>query len=220
MRGRTRVIALVAVAMGAWTLASLWRVGLRIEGPPAKVRYAFVLDGQGPNGVRVRHALELLHSGRVDTVVVSGSPVGIDVHYSTVWIHDLELDSAERSRIVELRSRSMSTQDEARLADSVFAALGQDSVVVVTSDFHAWRAASVFRTVTRGRVAYGWSPATDPFWAMGLFDRGAAKMRAEEWTKRLTWTLVESWLARKDPVPVAKMVRGSEVGRFPPPHRR
>jgi hypothetical protein len=175
------------------------------------------MDGQGPSGVRVPHALAMMREGLVDTVVVSGSQVGSDAHYSTVWVRELDLTEAERGRILELRSKSRSTQDEARLADSVFAALGADSVIVVTSDFHAWRTASTYRTVTRGRTVFSFEAAADPFWAMGWLDRGGAKMRAEEWAKRITWTLVECWLAGAQPLPVNRLVRGEEVGTFPPP---
>lgn len=203
--------------MVIWIAASLWRAGFHASPSLAKARYAFVMDGQGPNGARVPYALELLRAGKVDSVVVSGSQVGSNLHFSTVWVRDLELTASERGRFLELRSNSKSTQDEARLADSVFAALGADSVLVVTSDFHAWRAASIYRRVTRGKTVFCLCEAADPFWALGMFDRSGAKMRAEEWAKRITWTLVESWLAGPRPIPPNRMVRGDEVGTFPAP---
>lgn len=215
--GAKPALLLLGTVSLVWILASFWRAGVRLEEAPPRTRYAFVLDGQGPRGVRVRHALELLREGRVDSVVVSGSPAGRDVSYSTLWVRELELTDQERGRFLELRSESRSTQDEARLADSVFASLGADTVVVVTSDFHVWRASSVFRIVNPGRVVFRWSAATDPFWASGLFHRDGAKMRAEEWTKRITWSLVESWLAKRSGTPAVRMVRGEEVGHFPPP---
>ncbi|MBK9577352.1 MAG: YdcF family protein [Fibrobacterota bacterium] len=210
-------VAVAGTVLGLWALVSLWHAGFRSAPTPSKARYAFVMDGQGPSGVRVPHALVMLRAGVVDSVVVSGSPVGSDVHYSTVWVRELELSASERGRILELRSRSRSTQDEARLADSVFAALGADSVIVVTSDYHAWRTASTYRTVARGKTVFSFEAAADPFWAMGWFDRGGAKMRAEEWAKRITWTLVECWLVGAQPLPVNRLVRGEEVGTFQPP---
>lgn len=203
--------------LALWAAISLWRAGFASPATPAKARYALVMDGQGPNGARVPYGLALLRAGIVDTLVVSGSQAGSDVHYSTLWVRELDLTEAERGRVLELRSNSTSTQDEARLADSLFAALGADSVIVVTSDYHAWRTASVFRAVARHKTVFSVSPAADPFWAMGWANRECAKMHVQEWAKRISWALVERWTVRGGWIPASRLVRGGEMGLFPPP---
>lgn len=213
---RKTLLALLVVLI-LWAGVSLWRAGTCFAARPSKARYALVMDGQGPNGIRVPFGLALLRGGIVDTLVVSGSQAGSDVHYSTLWVRELELTEAERGRVLELRSNSTSTQDEARLADSLFSSVGADSVIVVTSDYHAWRTASVFRAVAHHRTVFSLSPAPDPYWAMGWADREGAKMHVQEWAKRISWVLIERWTIRAGRIPVSRLVRGEEMGRFPPP---
>jgi len=182
---------------------------------PAHVRHAMVLDGQGPSGSRALEGLRLLREGRTDTLVLSGVAIGGGYFYSMIWARMLPLTSSERGRVLELRSDCNSTQDEATLAASVFS--GDDTVLVVTNAFHAWRAASVFRRHSRSGTVFRVHSVGDEVWDRGWSDREARKMRFLEWTKRAVWVLWEQWLPVRAVPTWHELVRGEALGRFPPP---
>ena len=202
----------------AWTGISCWRAGaLRPADPlPRHVRHAMVLDGQGVSGSRAFEGLRLLREGSVDTLVLSGVQIGGGFFYSMVWARMLPLAPSERSRVLELRSDCHSTQNEAILADSVFHALGDDTVVVVTSSYHVWRAASIFRRRSRSGTVFVVHGADDPYWDLGWSDRESCKMRFLEWTKRSVWVLWEQWAPAPKEFPASQFARGVDVGRIPP----
>ncbi|HXP90435.1 MAG TPA: ElyC/SanA/YdcF family protein [Fibrobacteria bacterium] len=216
-RIRIRTAGALALAVVVWTGISALRAGV-FRGPdpmPGHVRHAMVLDGQGPSGERAMEGLRMLREGRTDTLVLSGVEIGGGFFYSMLWVRMLPLSGAERDRVVELRSSCTSTQDEARLAASVFT--GDDTVLVVTSAFHAWRAASIFRGRAGSGTVFRVHAVGDGVWDRGWSDREARKMRFLEWTKRIFWVLWEQWLpVRGDPA-WHEFVRGHELGRFPPP---
>lgn len=215
-QGAIRLFAMAAVL---WTAISAWKAGaFRPPDPlPGHVRHALVLDGQGPAGSRAEKGLDLLRRHLADTLVLSGTDVGGGVVYSMIWARMLPLDSLDRTRTVELRSGSSSTQDEARLADSLFHRMGDDTVMVVTSSFHAWRTASVFRRIARSGTVFVVVPSPDPVWDKGWMDREGRKMHLMEWTKRLYWTLWERWSPVQGPLPWHAFARGAELGRLPEP---
>jgi len=182
---------------------------------PGHMRHAMVLDGQGPSGSRALEGLRLLRQGRIDTLVLSGVEIGGGYFYSMLWSRMLPLTQAERTRVLELRSVCNSTQDEASLADSVFS--GDDTVLVVTSAFHAWRAASIFRRRSRSRAVFRVHATGDEVWDRGWSDRESRKMRFLEWTKRTVWVLWEQWLPVRGAPARHEFARGEALGRFPPP---
>jgi len=210
---------LVGLALIVWTGFSVFEAGAfrAPDALPSHVRHVLVLDGQGPTGNRALEGLRLLRDRRADTLVLSGTEVGGGIVYSMIWSRMLPLDSSDRTRTLELRSGSSSTQDEARLADSLFHALGDDTVMVVTSAFHAWRAGSVFRRVGRSGTVFVVVPAPDPIWDKGWRDREGLKMRLMEWTKRLHWTVYEQWRPIHGSRPWHLFARGADLGRFPEP---
>lgn len=212
-------VALAICLAAAWTGLSCWRAGvLRPSDPlPRHVRHAMVLDGQGASGSRASEGLRLLREGSIDTLVLSGVQLGGGLVYSMIWARMLPLSPSERSRVLELRSQCHSTQDEATLADSVFHALGDDTVVVITSDYHVWRAASIFRRRSRSGTVFVLHGADDPYWDLGWSNRESRKMRFLEWTKRLVWVLGEQWMSAPREFPTPEFARGQEVGRIPPP---
>ena len=218
MAGRGGLRHLLGMAFAAWCAVSAFRAGvLRDATPlPRHAKYAVVLDGQGSSGSRANRGLELLRQGRVDTLVLSGVPVGGGVFYSMIWARMLPLDSAERGRVLEMRSGSSGTRDEARLIDSIFGSSREDTVVVVSSAYHVWRTASILRRVAKGKAAFAVAGAEDPVWNRGLRDREGQKMRLQEWTKRLHWTLYEQWTEPRSPLPWAGIARGAELGLVPP----
>jgi len=216
MDGRLAGAVGSALAVLLWTVVSASRAGV-FRGPdplPGHVRHAMVLDGQGPSGERASEGLRLLRGGRTDTLVLSGVAIGGGFFYSMLWVRMLPLSGAERDRVVELRSVCTSTQDEARLAASVFS--GDDTVLVVTSAFHAWRAASIFRRRAGSGTVFRVHAVGDEVWDRGWSDREGRKMRFLEWTKRAVWVLWEQWLPAGGEPAWHQFVGGAALGRFPP----
>lgn len=219
-RKRTR-IAVFAVAIVAWGCVSWWRADVpSAHRPlPAHLRWGFVLDGQSPDGNRVAAGLGLLRAGRIDTLVVSGVPIAGGVFTSMIWVRQAPLDSADRGRVLEMRSASSSTMDEARVMERFFRGRGVDSALVVTSDFHVWRAASIFEKVSDGGVAWFFHGAPDSRWNGQAGDRERFKSRLMEWTKRASWCLWERWkpVDPEDPIRPHGLVGGPGLGRLPEP---
>jgi hypothetical protein len=186
---------------------------------PKHVRYGFVLDGQSPDGLRVGKGYELLHQGIIDTLLVSGVEIGGGVHFSTIWVRMLPLVGKERERVLEVRSTCSSTLDEARMMDLYFGERKVDSAIVVTSDFHVWRAASIFAKASQGRRRWFFQGAPDSRWDGGWSDREGLKARFFEGAKRITWVLFEQWKGAPPTVSVHSnsIVRGEELGRLPAP---
>lgn len=186
---------------------------------PRHLRYGFVLDGQSPDGFRVREGYELLHKGVIDTLIVSGVGVGGGVHFSTIWVRMLPLDTKEKTRVLEMRSACTSTLDEARMLDAFFEERKVDSAVVITSGFHVWRAASIFAKVSQGRRKWFFQGAPDSRWDGGWIDREGLKARFYEGSKRITWVLFEQWktVSRTAPLPAYSIARGDDLGRMPAP---
>lgn len=210
------LLGLVAFTAVGWWHATATETDTPL---PARLRYGFVLDGQSPDGFRVREGHELLRKGVIDTLIVSGVPVGGGVHYSTIWVRMLPLDAAEKTCVVEMRSTCSSTWDEARMLEAFFEERKVDSAVVVTSGFHVWRAASIFAKVSQGRRKWFFQAAPDSRWDGGWTDREGLKARFYEGSKRITWVLFEQWkpVSRTAPVPGYSIARGEDLGRMPAP---
>jgi hypothetical protein len=215
--GKERIAGAKILALTAllWAGLSASRAGVFREPDPlpGHVRHAMVLDGQGPSGSRSLEGLRLLREGWTDTLVLSGVEIGGGFFYSMLWVRMLPLSRAERERVVELRSDCTSTQDEARVAASVFS--GDDTVLVVTSAFHAWRAASIFRRRAGSGTVFRVHATGDEVWDRGWSDREGRKMRFLEWNKRVVWVLWEQWLPARGEPAWHESVRGAMLGQIP-----
>ena len=213
-----RILAAAALAFTLWSAASLWRADPPAihRPPPTHLRYAFVLDGQSPDGFRTAKALELLRGGVVDTLLVSGVELGGGIHFSTIWVRMLPLSDAERGRVLEIRSACTSTRDEARMMEAFFRERRVDSALVVTSAFHLWRAASIFENASGSRTTWFFAGAHDSRWDEGWKGREGLKAHLLEWTKRTTWILWEQWKTPRESVKSGTIARGEDLGRFPP----
>lgn len=205
------VLAFALLACGA--LAALvfgvgmtWSSMVRDDGPAAHARWTLVLDGWAPEGERAEKGLELLRAGRTDSLLLSGSRVAKELWTSTFHFHGLAVDSTLRGRVGELRHLGLSTLDEAFAATAFFRSRGQDTVLIVTSDYHTDRAASIFAQVAGGKPVYLVVPALETRFA-GPWSREHSKTWLLEATKRLHWALLERWrtspLAPGEASPVA-----------------
>lgn len=218
---RRTSFAIAVLAVAAWCCASWWFADVPgAHRPlPERVRWGFVLDGQSPDGNRVAAGLRLLRAGRIDTLAVSGVPIAGGVYTSMIWVRQAPLDPGVLGKVFEMRSGSSSTMDEARVMDDFFRRRGIDSALVVTSDFHVWRAASIFEKVSDGGIAWFFHGAPDSRWNGLAGDRERFKSRLMEWTKRASWSLWERWkpVDPEDPIRPHGLVGGPGLGRLPEP---
>lgn len=185
---------LVAIPAALWWGVGLsWSAMTRDDTPRAgHVRWAFVLDGWVPQGERLSKGLDLLRSGQADSVLVSGSRLAPGLWASTIQIRGQAPDSTLMGRIAELRHDATSTMAEAQAATAFFRSRGVDTVLLVTSDYHTDRAASIFATVGDGKPLFLAVPATEARFAES-WSRERTKIWLLEATKRLHWALLERW---------------------------
>ena len=184
-----------------------------------RARWTFVLDGGGPKGERIAKGLELARSGQTDSVLVSGSRVAPDLWASIIHIRTQKIEPSLLRRIAELRHDGTSTLQEAQAATAFFRARGVDTVLVVTTDYHTDRAASIFARVAQGDPIYLAVPAIESRFAQG-WDRERSKTWLLEASKRLWWASFERWttspLDSAHPPRVAwQSVVGDSVGLSP-----
>lgn len=194
-----RWLVLVGVLLACGGIASLvfgvgllWSSMVRDDGPATRARWTLVLDGWVPEGERGWKGMELLRAGRTDSVLLSGSRVAKALWSSTIHFHGLAPDSSLRGRLGELRHNGLSTLEESYAATAFFRERGVDTVLLVTSDYHTDRAASIFARVAGGKPVYLIVPAFEARFAVP-WSREHSKTWLLESTKRLHWSLVERW---------------------------
>ncbi len=210
----------ILVFLILWGMVGFWKASNPRRPLPAHARYGFILDGQSPDGYRVASGLDWLRQGKIDTLIVSGVELGGGVYFSMIWVHNLPLVGKDKEHIVEMRSSCTSTMEEARMMDAFFRERKIDTAVVITSEFHVWRAASIFEKVSQGKIQWFFRGAPDARWDAPWGDREMFKAHLLEWTKRITWVLWEQWkpLDRQSPVKSHSLHGGEELGRMPPPN--
>lgn len=202
-RGRLRLpvpivaalLLLAAVPAGLWWGVGLsWNSMVRSDAP-AHARWALVLDGWVPGGERVARGLALARAGTTDSVLVSGTRIAPGLWGSTLQILAIHPEPALAGRIAELRHQANSTIEESRHAIAFFRSRGVDTVLLVTSDYHSDRAASIFAKLAEGHPVALSVPAVEVRFAGG-WDRERRKTWLLEASKRLHWSLYERWALR------------------------
>ena len=155
MRRPLLLIALAAVAVLA--IASVPLFILYDDDRVAKADAVIVLAGEKR---RLPIALELLQRDVAPVLVISD---GLDPR----WTQANRLCRyGDPERIVCLRPEPYSTRGEARMAARLARQRGWDSLVVVTSRFHLFRARLLFERCFQGRLALVGSP--NPGWRLPL----------------------------------------------------
>lgn len=203
---------LVAGTAIGWA-ATHWQA-LVEDTPGARARWAVTLAGEGSGEVdRTERAIELLKQHRVDSIVTSGTPVVANTFMSSVILSGEPLSTEERQHFMEARHASNSTLEEACALVPALRALGADTVLLITSNFHSHRAANIFRAVAQGKpviipVASNWTRFDN-----GWKDREAAKAWFMEWCKTLWWTFVDSRKERPLRADAVQIVRYPEAGK-------
>ena len=202
----------VAGAAFGWA-ATHWQA-LVEDTPGARARWAVTLAGEGNGEVdRTDRAIELLKQHRVDSIVTSGTPVVANTFISSVILSGEPLSTEERQHFLEGRHLSSSTLEEARALVPALRALGADTVLLITSNFHSHRAATIFRAVAQGKpviipVASNWTR-----FGNGWKDREAAKTWFMEWSKTLWWFLIDRRGDLSLHEGAAQIVRYPEAGK-------
>lgn len=188
----TMVTILLAIPAGLWWGAGLsWNAMVRSDAP-VHTRWTVVLDGWVPGGERLARGLALARTGMTDSVLVSGTRIAPGLWGSTLQILATPPDSTLSGRIAELRHQANSTIEESRAAIAFFRSRGVDTVLLVTSDYHSDRAASIFEQLADGHPAVLSVPAVEARFAGG-WDRERLKLWLLEATKRAHWSLYERW---------------------------
>lgn len=224
-RGRSALVAilglglalLVAIPAGLWWgLGLSWSSMVRSDAP-AHARWALVLDGWVPGGERVARGLALARAGTTDSVLVSGTLTAPGLWGSTLQLLAIHPEPGLAGRVAELRHQANSTIEESRYAISFFRSRGVDTVLLVTSDYHSDRAASIFAKLAEGRPVALSVPAIETRFAGG-WDRERLKTWLLEATKRVHWSLYERWVLREaDSAAAASwtVALGAEAGTSP-----
>jgi len=198
-RGRILRLALLILLPLALLLGLFFGIGftwqrmVRDGAGKTHARWALVLDGWVPDGERALRGYALARAGQADSVLLSGSKVGPGVWASTFQFRALGLPKELSGRFGELRHGAHSTIEEAQAATLFFRARRVDTVLLVTSDYHTDRAASVFHRVSGGKPLFLVTPAIEERFAHG-WDRERLKTWLLESTKRLEWFSVEKWV--------------------------
>jgi uncharacterized SAM-binding protein YcdF (DUF218 family) len=112
--------------------------------PPVKADAALVLAGDG-RGNRIRTAAELVRSGYVPKVIVSGPMSWYGVNEADLAIRFVISKGYPSDWFEPLKIRALSTEEEAREVGRELERRGIRRLLIVTSDFHTARAGKIFR---------------------------------------------------------------------------
>jgi hypothetical protein len=133
---------------------------------------------------------------------------------SSVLAAHLPQGTEEKRRVLEIHHNSHSTLEEARALIPQLRTMGADTILLVTSNYHTRRAASIFRSVANGNpVILPVASSCKPF-QTGWNDREGSKLWFSEWSKTLWWQVVDRW-SDKSPIPNAAVtLRYPETGKL------
>lgn len=153
--GAWSAAALLALALVFYILAGRTGHWLVQDDTYAHVRYAVVLDGQGPDLERNTFAAGLLADKKADTLIVLGRRIFRDRSAVDFYVPDLlRQGPVDAGRILVLRHDDPSTLEEAY---SLIPALKQrkaDTVLLITATPASRRAALIFNTLSEGTPVF------------------------------------------------------------------
>jgi uncharacterized SAM-binding protein YcdF (DUF218 family) len=188
-RGRVWLAILgMAVLMGAFAIAAagpvlsppiLQALGdfLIVRDPLGPADVVIAVSGDG-TGERARTAAAILLSGDAQWLILSGSRAGAAPGGATEAMRRVALRAGVPEHKILLDDRSASTRDNARRSARLMHARGLRSAIVVTSPYHARRAAWIFGSEFRARgLSVRIRPADNSFfnvreWWLRDRDRG------------------------------------------------
>lgn len=154
-----------------------------------------VLNGESDR--RPALGVELLRQGYAHRVLLDASQDTRVYHLTQAqiaeeYIRTLPPEIAGAVSVCALSA--LSTREEARQVRHCLDAVGAHSVLVVTSEYHTRRAASIFRHVLSDRTI-GVAGAVEPeeFGVLWWRHRQWAKTTVAEWTRLFWWECVDRW---------------------------
>lgn len=187
---KLRIVALAVLLI--WLVARCDR--FLVVDDPQKSDVIVVLAGE--TNSRPARALELLQQNYAKNVVIDvqadsrmfGTTV---VELAQKWAASLP----QAAQVSVCPIRGLSTKAEALEAGECAKRVGAGSILLVTSDFHTRRAASIFRhqlpnTPIHVAAAYDSEQFGDPWWR----HRQWAKTNFDEWVRLIWWEFVDRWL--------------------------
>jgi|SRR5215469_16578246 len=187
---KLRIVVLVVLVL--WLVARSDR--FLVVDDPQKSDVIVVLAGE--TDLRPARALELLQQNYANKVVID---VEADsrvfdsslVELAQKWAASLP----QASQVSVCPIHGLSTKAEAPEAGECAKKVGAGAILLVTSDFHTRRAASIFRhqlPATPIHVAAAYDPEQfgDPWWRR----RQWAKTNFGEWVRLIWWEFVDRWL--------------------------
>ena len=182
------VLAVVAAVSYRLWLPELGRLLVRDDGP-AKADIAVVLGGDYW-GHRIETAGDLVRSGYVPRVLVSGPPGFYGVHECDLAIPFAVRNGYPAEWFEPLGNDALNTRDEAKVVLEELRRRGVAHVLIVTSTYHTARAR---RTFLAAEKSMGGGPgirmvaAPDQFFHPDTWWRGrqSQKVTVQEWSKTL-----------------------------------
>ena len=183
---------LILVILAVWLVARCDR--FLVIDDPEKSDVIVVLAGETDK--RPARALELLKQNYAKNVVLD-VPAEDRIFGTTAeelarkWAASLP----QSSQISVCPIRGLSTKAEAIESGECAKKVGARSILLVTSDFHTRRAASIFRRQwpdipIHVAAAYDAEQFGDPWWR----HRQWAKTNFDEWIRLIWWECVDRWL--------------------------
>jgi uncharacterized SAM-binding protein YcdF (DUF218 family) len=159
---------------------------------PAKADIAVVLAGDS-YGHRIEAAAELVKQGYVPAVLVSG-PYTYGIHESDLAINMMVRHGYPAQWFLPLPNDTHSTREEARAVLSDLRNRNVHSFLLVTSNYHSRRAASIFRAAERkmgGGPTFRVVTARDEYFSPDSWwrNREGQKTVLLEWTKTFATAL-------------------------------
>lgn len=177
-----------------------------------RVRYAVMLDGQGPDLERNVYAAGLLQDNRVDTLIVLGRRIFRDRNAVDFYVPDLLRQApVDPGRILVLRHDDPSTLEEAYSLVPALKRRGADTVLLITATPASRRAALLFNTLSQGKPVF---IACD----IGYFEyRPETWIHTREGRKHWLREWAALWYARWELLfaPAAEPVEGKNYGLEP-----
>lgn len=189
--------AIAALVLGLYVLASHSGWWLVRDDSWNHVRYAVVLDGQGPDLERTTYAAGLLLDKKADTLIVLGRRIFRDQNAVDFYIPDLlRQGPVDAERILVLRHDDPSTIEEAYTLIPSLAARNADTVLLITSTAATKRVATIFNTLSQGKPYFitcdiGYFDYRPDTW---IHTRESRKTWLREWAA-LLYAHLELWLA-------------------------
>lgn len=192
MPNRWCILALaVAIALSVGLTAGAGKY-LVVDAPRPS---AVILVLAGETSHRPERALQLLAQGYGRRIVLD-VPDNLKIYeFTQIQLAEKYVQDLPNGAMVSICPiRGLSTRDEAKDAERCLARGDNETVLIVTSDFHSRRALSIFQREIPGR-SYSVASSRDEeqFGARWWTHRQWAKTFIDEWLRLIWWKSVDQW---------------------------